>query len=534
MTDSAEQKSSVVISKRLVAVNAASSVGARLLNMFVLVWMYQYLLARIPADEFAIYPVITGIILLAPLVSSFLTTGLARHGTEAYARGDETRVSEILSSILPILAFSGLIFMIGGLCLSWYIDDVLEVPSKLVNDARLMMALLVFRFTLEFVLVPYSMGFHIRQRFVLLNAINIGRDLFRILLLLILLFGVSTRVLWVVVATVAAEGSGILIVAMLSRRMVPALRFRPELFGWKTARWIVSFGIWTTLARFGMSAHNVYVPIVLNKLGTAVDVTAFHVGSMFEKQINMITMIAAAPLEPSLTAMHATDDTARLANAYLRGGRYALWVTLAVATPLAIYSYDIIRLYVGETYLAAALVMILLLARCPLQGGNTLLISMAVARARVKAFSLAAAATQLISLLIMIYLIGWMEMGATGAALAIFFTTTCSNLFVFLPLGLHISGAPLGRFMRETLFLGLTPAILGGAAWMGLRVWHEPSTWIEVGAFCVAGGVVYLLALLGLSLHGDDRRELNTIIGMLKNTLNRFTGSQDATTARQG
>ena len=98
------EKQTIVISKRLIAVNSASSVLARILNITVLVWMYQYLLKNIPAEEFAVYPVVTAIMVFAPLFFAFLTSGVSRHIVDAYARDDLEDVRRITAaSSLPLL-----------------------------------------------------------------------------------------------------------------------------------------------------------------------------------------------------------------------------------------------------------------------------------------------------------------------------------------------------------------------------------------------------------------------------------------------
>jgi O-antigen/teichoic acid export membrane protein len=83
--------------------------------------MYQYLLKRIDTEEFAIYALVMGIMIFAPLFSSFFTTGISRYVVDAFARGDENRVIQIISSVFPILIGWGVVFIAGGFILAWNI-----------------------------------------------------------------------------------------------------------------------------------------------------------------------------------------------------------------------------------------------------------------------------------------------------------------------------------------------------------------------------------------------------------------------------
>ncbi|MEL6367667.1 MAG: hypothetical protein AAFQ16_06880, partial [Pseudomonadota bacterium] len=145
----------VLLSKRLVAINAASAVIARVLNVTVLLWMYQYLLARITPEEFAVYPVLTAVMIFAPLFFTLFTGGVARYVVDAYARGEPERVTQIASSIAPVIAGAGVLFCGAGLLLAGYVEHVLTITPSMVEPTRVMLVLLVVNYTLQMVLLPH-------------------------------------------------------------------------------------------------------------------------------------------------------------------------------------------------------------------------------------------------------------------------------------------------------------------------------------------------------------------------------------------
>ncbi|MEM8970534.1 MAG: hypothetical protein AAGD43_00515 [Pseudomonadota bacterium] len=511
MAETEKAKTTVVIDKRLVFINSASSILARLLNVFVLVWLYQYLLTRLPPDEFAIYPVVAAVMVFAPVFSSLFKTGVSRFVIEAYARSDVDQVVRIVSSILPVIVLVSAVFLALGLAFSWHIDHVLTVPAGQTWDAGLMLGLLVTSFTLRMMLLPYSVGFHVRQRFVLLNLIEIGRDVLRMVLLLGLLILVSPRVLWVVVATVGADVVSLVLIAVLSRRMLPILRFNWSAFQWALARKLMSFGGWSSI---GQIANMLYVgsgAIVLNKLGTPLDVTNYHLGSVFNRQLQSVVTLAAVPVQPALTAMHATDEVRRLGNAYLRGGRYALWATMIVATPLIIFSDVLINLYVGDNFMDAAVVITFLLASYPILQANAMLPRIATAIGRIGLFVSGSLAVNIISLVIMIALVGQYQLGAVGVAATMFASVVLSHSLFFVPLGLRLADVRVAQFVASTIVPGLMPAIAATAVLLIYRLFVTPESWLLVGIGVAVGGGTYLVALLLFCLQPDEKRKLGEL-----------------------
>ncbi|MCG8443744.1 MAG: hypothetical protein MI723_18235, partial [Caulobacterales bacterium] len=106
--------SAVVISKRVVAINTASLVASRLIAVALLLWVNHHLLVRLTPEAYAVYPVVTALVMLLQVMTAGLTTGVARYVTEAYAKGDRAGVTEIVSSITPVIGASVLAFLAAG------------------------------------------------------------------------------------------------------------------------------------------------------------------------------------------------------------------------------------------------------------------------------------------------------------------------------------------------------------------------------------------------------------------------------------
>lgn len=509
----------VKISKRLALINSASAVVTRVINISVLVWLYQYLLRRIDPDEYSLYPVVMSVIMLVPLLTTVFTSGIGRYIVEAYAKGDTRGVTQIVSTMCPILlAVSSTLLLLGWL-LAWHVDRVLTVAPAYVYDARLMMGLLLSLASVRLLLTPFTLGLYVRQRFVLLNFLGLGCEAFRIGLLFVLLFGVEVRVLWVVVASVASETLRMVLSLVISRRLIPELRFRRVEIRWDMARTLMSFGGWSFVLQIADKIRANADVIILNKLGTGLDVANFHLGSTLFRHVQVTSYLVRAPLQPQLTALHATGDTERLRSAYLRGGRYALWASMFAALPLIVYRRDIVTLYVGEKYLTSATVLALLMATFPLAYGNVMLPHIARAKAQMRAWAIRAIIIHSTNLVLTLYLVGVRKMGAVGSALGTFTVYLVFEPLFYWPLGLRMAGVDLRTWFRETLRPGFLPSLAAVPVWLLLQRLIEPRSWLSVGLCMLAGSGCFLFCLFRFSLQERDQRDLR---GLMKRLRSRF------------
>ncbi len=503
------------------AVNAISSILARLLNVGGLLWMFQYLLTRISTQEFAVYPVITAVMVFAPLFFSFFTTGVSRYIVDSYARNDPNSVPIIVSSILPPLGLVSAMFLIAGGIFAWQIEHILTIPPEMLEPARWMMALLVCSFSFQMLLLPFGVGFHVRQRYVELNLLGVARDILRVGLLFLLLTEVSAAVIWVVVATVVADMAHLIAVTLRSRVLTPTLRFRSGLYDRSMSRRLMSFGLWTTIGQLSNILFTNAATLVLNGYGTALDVTNYHVGATCFRQLQSLIILARLPLQPALVAMHAQDQNERLARTAFRGGRYGLWVAMAIATPLAIYSSEFIHLYLGDKFEDAGDVLILFMLTFPFTQPTVLLPMVAIAKARVRALNLAALISTFFGVLIMLAFTLIWELGSIGVTLSLVIVAIGSQVAYFWNLQNDLVDSTFSVLWKETLRPGLTPALVGGGAWGLLQYNFAIDSWLSLFLHSLAGGCVYLVTLFGFCMNASDKEILSAVGAKIRSRLSK-------------
>lgn len=523
--------SRVEISKRVVLINTASAALARVISVSVVLWLNAYLLRRISPEELQLFPLLMSVIVLLPLATSILTSGIGRFVLEAYAQGDDRGVTQIVSTMFLPLLGAAVVILAGGLPLAWHIDKVLVVPAGRLWDARIMMALLIFAAAIKPPCAALGLGFFVQQKLALYNAIGIVGELLRIFLLFVLLFGVSARILWVVVANVATELALSAVLLLMSRRMIPALRFRIREIQWERARELVSFGGWSFLGGMAFRMRETAVLLLLNWLATPMDVVVFNLGYLGRRQIDAWSDVLGGPLYPVVTSMHAMGAKDRIRAIYLRGGRIALWMMLMVALPAALYAEPIIRLYATETYLEAAVVMVLTLGGLPVACGAWMIWHVASATGRLRPTSLYVLATQtaIVALVFCaVRLLGW---GASGVGLAAFAVGFVAEFLVLWPLGLRLAGATFDAWVRETLIPGLTPGCVASVVWVVLALVVKPDSWMAVGLCTAAGLLCYWVVLLAFCLEPRDREDLTKLVARRGNSLRPPFGAPPQTPA---
>lgn len=516
----------VEVSKRLVLINTASAVLTKAINVIIILWLTKYLLDRVSREEYGLMSLLISIIIVLPLVTSILTAGVGRYVLEAYAREDDRRVTQIVSTMLPLLLAAGGIILTAGWVFAWYVDKFLVILPGGLWDARIMMALLVLSAAVKPPCMAFSVAFYVRQKLVLSNVISLCGELLRASLLLALLLGISTRVLWVVVANVSAELAVTVTSMVLSMRMIPALRFRAREIQWARARELVSFGGWSLLGYIAYRLREMTVLVILNRFAPA-EAAVLVLGYLGRRQIDTWTDVLGGSLYPVVTSMHAVGAQDRIRSVYMRGGRIVLWITLLIALPAALYAEAIIRRYVGDGFLGAGAIMILSLVSLPITGGAWMIWQVSNATGRLRGLSIYVLVSQLAIIASVYYAVRILGWGALGAAIATIAVAFLPDFLVLWPLGLKLSGATFDGWVRETLVPGLTPGILASVVWSGLGVLVRPASWTALALCTLAGMGCYVIVLLAVCLEPRDREDLGKMIAKIKNVARACFGVQE-------
>lgn len=496
--------SRVEVSNRLVLINSVSTIATRLISISVLLWLQQYLIKRITDEEYSLLPVLYSIMMFAPLITTVLTSGLGRYIVEAHAQGNDRRVTEIVSTMFPILCGAAAIFLAIGWTIAWFAGPILNIAPEYADDACLMLAILVFCAAMRLPLAPFGVGLFVRQRFVIENFIGVGTELFRLTLLFVLLFGLGTRVLWVICASCAAELANLFLVQWLSRRMVPALRFQRGQIRWATARELTNFGGWMFLSGIAATIRNGSDALVLNWLSSAFQVNVFHFGSIPKMQMGAFSSQIKRTVLPAIVSCVATSQIGKVRRAYFRASRYALWIATLPLVPGLIYGENAFVFYLGEEYRSCAVVMNMLLGVYLFAWPSVLTPELVQASGKMRRLALTEFIMHTTNLALTLLAVGYLQWGAFGSAGATLLVTMVFHPFLLWPLGMKLAGVSLRDMARDILIPGLAPGLahlgaLGAAAW-----WCPQPTLIGLIALCAAGGALHAACVFALGWKLED------------------------------
>lgn len=508
--------------KRLALINISAQFFSFVLNSTVLIWTYQYLIRRVPEEQYILVPLVMTVMGLVPLLTIAVTGGVGRYLTAAYAEHDDRRVTEIASSIMVVLAGVSLVLGLLFAAFIWQVDRILNIESEYVGRARWMFGLMMGSLVVSLPFFPLKHGLEIRQRFVTINILGTFNTVIRNVVLLILLLGVSADVLWLPVSSVPVNLVVLAVTCFLSHRMVPSLRFSLSHIRFSGLGPVIRFGGWTMAGQAATSLLRFYDPLMLNHFASAFELTVYQLGRVPFRFLGQFTTTGMAVLRPGMVGLSATGQTRKLQNVFHRGNRYVSWMTLWVTLPFFVFPQQIMSIYLGPDYVATAPVMVMFLGAFIMHGFKALLPAIYNAMGRPAVVVIPSIIAQIGNAALTAYFLVELEWGAWGAALATLITTFLVNFGVLYHIGARSLGGGYRQWWRRSIRPAVLPSLASGAVLLTCRWTLDPTSWWLLGLVVLAGMLTFAVTLVATSLEPEDRY----LISKLLSRVSAFAGAQ--------
>jgi len=480
-----------------IARNAISSYAFRGLRGISVLLLTPYLFRRLGLEQFGTYGVLITVAAVLGLVELGVSVGLTKYVAEHRSRGDRDELEQDLGVSVALLAILGPIAFAFVAAVGVWGDGVAPVGDR--DAFRLGLVVIGASMVLRLPLFAYGAALQGYQRFDLFYRAE-GAAVLVVTAGSVAVVEAGGGVLGLAVVYAAAQVAGGILFAVLLHRVDPGLSLRPRLGERARRRRVAGFGGLALIAdsmEFAAQRMDVLIVAALRNATVAAPLVAAMrlVSGMQALVLPFVNLIL--PMVADLLARDAHEEVRRR---FVLATRVALQVTLPVAAGLALFSGDVIDLWLGDAAPAVTddIVVVLMAAQVAtltsLPAGKVLL-----AAGRLRALTMLACLEGVSNVALSIVLV--IRYGVIGAVIGTLLTTALIVL-VRLPLAARVTGCA----GRRLIGAGLLPALAATApaivAMIGARELLEPGTARLVAGLALGWG---LAGAVGLAQVGPRR-----------------------------
>jgi len=298
----------------------------------------------------------------------------------------------------------------------------------------------------------------------------------------------------------------------ISMSLVPALRFRRSSINWGIAREITSFGGWQFLLIVGLSIRNALDPIVLNYFSSAWDISCYTIASLPFQHLWQTINMAKRTVNPSLIAMHAGQQRERLRSAFLRGNRVALWAFLLPGLPIALFSYPLIKFYIGdELWLTPLLIQINFLGFLVIVP-SVVFSTIVEAIGKPRDFCILVLGTNVFNLVLTLVFVGGLGYGAIGSCAATAISAAICYPLMIWPLSRSTLLITPREWFLEVLWPGALPSLCAAPVYVVAGTLFNSYTPLGLLGALALGSITYVTCLYAFAALPQDSEDIKRML----------------------
>jgi O-antigen/teichoic acid export membrane protein len=489
-----------------IARNAATSYALRGLMIVSALLLTPYLYRRLGAGGFGTWSVIFTFQTVFNLVEFGLAGGLIKLVAEQRGAGRQHELGATLAAGVLALAGFGVLAVVASIVVAFGLDGLADAGSR--ADYRVGMVVIGVAMLVRFPLVAYGAALIGYQRSDLFNyatAVSIGGFPIAAVAAVELGGGVAG----VSVALAATLVAGAALYVPLLRHEDPAIPLLPRRGGRVALRRLASFSTYTLLADSMVFVGQRMDTVVIAAVRSAATAAPFAAAVKLQSGVQSFSLPFVNLLLPMIAELDAAGRRPEVGRRLVLATRIAAQLTIPVAAAIAIFSEDIVDLWLGDTAPAeTAGIVAVLMAAAVLSLSAAPAEKILVGVGRVRLMGIIATVEGLLNITISIQLV--VELGAIGAAWGTLITTAVLSP-VKLPMAARAVGVPVRRLLRDAVLAPLA-ASAAGLAVMAVVALALPEGFLRL----VLGAGAGVLACAAVAAMQVGPRRLREVRGLLR------------------
>ena len=317
--------------------------------MVISLYVSRLILEVLGVEDFGLYNVVGGIVVLFGIINGALSSGSSRFITFELGRGDPLLLQKTFSASFMIhVLVALLVFVIAETLGLWYVNSFLVVP-----EGRLYAANWVFQFSiissmLSLTQVPYSAAIIAHERMNIYAGVSIAEAIYKLLLVFLLQY-INIMDKLILYGLLICVGSALV---QLYYRFYCTHKFiecKLILVHEKAIyKNMLSFSLWDVMGSFTVQGNSQGINILINYFfGVAVN-AARGIAFQVETAITMFSNNFMTAVRPQIVKLFAEGKTDRMLSLVFESSKYSFFLLYVISLPVFIEADYILGIWLKD------------------------------------------------------------------------------------------------------------------------------------------------------------------------------------------
>lgn len=340
-------------------INALSGWAGLAVQVVVGFLLTPVIIAHLQKSGYAIYTLIGSVIGYYGILDLGVSTAVRRYVARYAATQDHVSINRTVSAALLLFSVTSAAVLLGATLAANPLGQFLGVQPGQIDDFRQALWILSLNEVISLVARVYSATIAAYEYFVIRNTIIIASTVLRAGLTVWLLWA-GLGLMGVALAYLASTVLSLTANAAACRRKAPMVRPRFRLATWSAMRALLGFGITTTIISAAYIISMNLTSVIIARRVSLEAVAVYGVAAILLQYFSDLVGTGMAVLAPRFANLHGAQDMRQFRSLLVK----SLWIASVLSCLLGLFlmtlSGRFVRLWVGEGFAEAVMVVMVL------------------------------------------------------------------------------------------------------------------------------------------------------------------------------
>ncbi len=293
---------------RQLAINMIATVVAFAVSGGISFFLTPFIVKHLGAEAYGFIGLSNNIIGYTSLVTIALNAMAGRFISLAYMKGDIDSANKYFSSVFYSNTILGSFIAILSIFFLIYINELIEVPSILLHDVRLLFTLLVLNSVIGLVFNMFSVATFIKNRL----DLNSIRGIVGNIISLIVIFGAfyfyAPHVWYLGLSSLIVTIYNTYVNYSLKKKLTPDLVINISFFDWNKVLELIKSGIWNVVSKLSAMLETGFDLVIANVCISAAAMGTFALTKNLPFLILSLFGMISGVFAPNLTKLYADNN----------------------------------------------------------------------------------------------------------------------------------------------------------------------------------------------------------------------------------
>lgn len=319
-----------------------------LIMMIVALYTSRLVLNILGVEDFGIYNLVGGIVVLFSFLNSSMATSTQRFLNYELGKNNEENVQKVFCTSVIIHFFLVLIIVILAETLGlWFLNSELNIPNNRLWAANVVYQFSVLTFCVNVIRIPYNAIIVAYERMTFYAYISVIEALLQMLIVYLLLIS-SMDKLSLYSGLLSCVAILIFVIyCCFCRKSFKTTKF---IFIWDKSflKQITSFSGWSLLGNGANVGVQQGLNILLNIFYGVSVISAVGVANQVSSAIYRFISNFSVAYQPQIVQLYAAEKQNELSNLIFKSSKFSYYLFLILSVPVFSFSTQILQLWLNE------------------------------------------------------------------------------------------------------------------------------------------------------------------------------------------